>query len=89
MEEKKTTMVCANFHALSRGPIDEPQRRLEHALEYKTGERFRSDPFWIHLLYTGVVLNWWKRSLGYFQSELISHVSPYGRHEKKQSDADA
>ena len=76
LSTKQTSVLCVNSYQRSLQPISEPQQRLQHALNHahKTGDRsLMKDPFWVHLIYLGVVLNWWKATLSYFEDELIRH----------------
>ncbi|KAF8246972.1 hypothetical protein K440DRAFT_661712 [Wilcoxina mikolae CBS 423.85] len=88
LSTKKTTVLCVNFYSRGGKPVEELQRRILHALEHGKSEAMERDPFWVHLVYISVVLQWWKATLAYFSLELISHWKEIERKMETRSEND-
>jgi len=71
---RKSTVICVNFHSRSSEPVEHVQHRILHALDAGGTPMIDRNPFWVHLVYVSLVLQWWKGAILHFAEELIAHV---------------
>ncbi|KAF8536658.1 hypothetical protein BDD12DRAFT_278100 [Trichophaea hybrida] len=71
---QKTRLVYINLCSSQyKATNNHTLERIRHALEFGDLSAMGRDPFWVHLIFMGTVLSFWKDTLGHFAAELINH----------------